>query len=212
MVKESQQVFASSSGRLPFMKARDSETEESIETGKSPTDELNTALLEHCSEVKTKHSPLNDTAQIFHADGVQSCELNVSASDSQDVTVDDKSDIQDFHPSDDDASNPFNNLLLFSDSENDNPSTSKATKRKGCKIKSKQKPKKPERKIPDSFIAVRFSSPEVKAKIQLAQQSMVESDKKLKPTLISLAKLHVTLLTLQLSNEILIDKYVHIMA
>jgi len=198
------------------MKARDGETEESIEVDKSHTDKLNTALLEHCSEVKTKYSPLNDTAQILrieHTDGVQSHELNVSVS--QDVTVDDKNDIhneEDFLPSDDDASNPFSNLLLFSDSENDNPSTSKAAKRKGHKIKSKQKPKKPERKIPDSFVAVRFSSPEVKAKIQLAQENMVESDKKLKPTLISLAKLHVTLLTLQLSNETLIDKYVHIMA
>ncbi|XP_065885903.1 A-kinase anchor protein 7-like [Dysidea avara] len=226
-LKEPQQVFASSSGSLPLVKAQDDVTEESAEIDKSHTNEPNATLLEHSSKVETEDAPvstLNDNTQtlsIDHKDSsdssidnVQTCELNISTS--QDVTVDDNETMtvdedneihdEDVHSSDEDTSNPFSNLLLFSDSENDNPVTSKAAKRKEHKIKSKQKPKKPERRIPDSFVAVRFSSPEIKAKLQLAQQSMVESDKKLKPTLISLVKLHITLLTLQLSNETLIDK------
>jgi len=195
------------------MKARDDET---IAIDESHTDEPYTALLDNCSEIETDDSPLNDTTQTLPIEHKNKSDSNIDhvkpyISTSQDVTVD-IHDEKDDHPSDDDTSNPFSTLLLSSDSENDNPSTSKATKRKERKIKSKQKPKKPERKIPDSFVAVRFSSPEIKAKIQLAQQSMVESDKKLNPTLISLVKLHVTLLTLQLSDVTLIDKYVHIMA
>ena len=212
------------------MKAQDDVTEESAEIDESHTNEPNATLLEYSNKAETEDAPvstLNDNTQTLSIDSsdssidnVQTCELNISTSkdvtvdDNETMMVDDDNEIhnEDVHSSVEDTSNPFSNLLLFSDSENDNPVTSKAAKRKERKIKSKQKPKKPERRIPDSFVAVRFSSPEIKAKLQLAQQSMVESDKKLKPTLISLVKLHITLLTLQLSNETLIGKYVPIMA
>jgi len=196
-------------------------TEESVE---NCTIQLTPVQKEHSKKTETANavvSTLNDNtltlsfdqrdSSDFSIDDVQPRELNISSS--QDVTTA-SNETHDKHiQSDEDTSNPFGNLLLFSDSENENAtSSSKAAKQKERKTKSKRKPKKPERKIPDSFVAVRFSSPEIKTKIQQAQQSMVESDPKLKPTLISLMKLHITLLTLQLTNDTLIDKYVPIMA
>lgn len=108
--------------------------------------------------------------------------------------------------------NPFSHLLLFSDSDSDNNDvTLKTSVKKRHKAKPKSpagnRKKKTERKIPDSFIAVRFSSPELKQKLALVQEHMVEMNKKLKPTMIPLVKLHVTLMTLQLNNDVsLIEK------
>ena len=102
-----------------------------------------------------------------------------------------------------DDENPFSHLQLFSDNNDTVPQTT--SKKKRCKAKSKpytgDKRKKTDRKIPDSFVAVRFSSPELRHKLGLVQQHMVEVDKKLRPTLIPLVKLHITLMTLQLNND-----------
>lgn len=106
----------------------------------------------------------------------------------------------------DDDDNPFSQLLLFSESENDDAVPLKTTKKKKqrkarSKLPAGGKRKKTERKIPDSFVAVRFSSPELRHKLELVQQHMVEIDKKVKPTLIPLVKLHITLMTLRLNND-----------
>ena len=103
-----------------------------------------------------------------------------------------------------DDENPFSHLLLFSDNDNDAvPQTTSKKKQRRAKSKphTGDKRKKTDRKIPDSFVAVRFSSPELRHKLGLVQQHMVEMDKKLQPTLIPLVKLHITLITLQLNND-----------
>lgn len=111
-----------------------------------------------------------------------------------------------------DNDNPFSHLLLFSDDDTDSKPL-KASKKKQWR-KAKSKPpndgrRKTERITPDSFIAVRFSSPELRHKLGVVQQHMIEIDKKLKPTLIPLVKLHVTLMTLRLNNNTsLIEKWV----
>ena len=113
------------------------------------------------------------------------------------------------------SDNPFSHLVLFSDNDDSDGKPLKASKKKQrCKTKSKPLggggSKKTERIIPDSFIAVRFSSPELRHKLEVVQQHMTEMDKKLKPTLIPLVKLHVTLMTLRLNNDgTLIEKYVN---
>ena len=105
-----------------------------------------------------------------------------------------------------DNDNPFSHLLLFSDNDNTDDKPLRASKKKQWH-KAKPKPpvggrgKKTERVTPDSFVAVRFSSPELKHKLEVVQQHMTEMDKKLKPALIPLVKLHITLMTLRLSND-----------
>ena len=115
-------------------------------------------------------------------------------------------DCQEAHSLDqnsEDDENPFSHLMLFSD--NDSNAVPQTSKKKRHKAKSKPhtggKRKKTDRKIPDSFVAVRFSSPELRHKLGLVQQHMVEMDKKLQPTLIPLVKFHITLITLQLNND-----------
>ena len=104
-----------------------------------------------------------------------------------------------------DDENPFSHLLLFSDNDSIDGVSQTTSKKKRRKMKSKLSTrgmkKKTDRKTPDSFVAVRFSSPEPRHKLGLVQQHMVEIDKKLQPTLIPLVKLHITLMTLQLNND-----------
>lgn len=107
--------------------------------------------------------------------------------------------------------NPFSHLLLLSDSDNNDNIPLKTSKKKCRKAKPSSggggSRRKAERITPDSFVAVQFSSPELRHKLELVQQHMVKMDKKLKPTMIPLVKLHVTLMTLQLNNdESLIEK------
>ena len=101
--------------------------------------------------------------------------------------------------------NPFSHLLLFSDNDSIDGVSQTTSKKKRRKMKSKSSThgmkKKTDRKTPDSFVAVQFSSPELRHKLGLVQQHMVEMDKKLQPTLIPLVKLHITLMTLQLNND-----------
>lgn len=105
--------------------------------------------------------------------------------------------------------NPFSNLLLFSDDNSDTVPVKTFKKQRKAKSKppSGSRRKKTERVIPDSFIAVRFSSPELRQKLGSVQRHMVEIDNNIKPTLIPLVKLHITLMTLRLNNDAnLIDK------
>jgi len=132
---------------------------------------------------------------------VQSVDIDIQSTnqDKQSIDQDDQSVNQDGE------NNPFSHLLLFSDDDNNDNGAipSKTSKKKHRKEKSSKnnRRKKTERRIPNSFIAVRFSSPELKQKLELVQQHMVEMDEKLGATLIPLVKLHVTLMTLQLNDD-----------
>ena len=121
---------------------------------------------------------------------------------------------QDNHDSEDNY-NPFSHLELFSeDDKSDGTLAPLKTSGKKRRHKSKSRPpgggrQKTEKIIPDSFVAVRFSSPTLKQNLEVVQQHMIEIDKKLKPTLIPLVKLHITLMTLQLNNDrTLIERWV----
>ena len=111
-----------------------------------------------------------------------------------------------------DNDNPFSHLLLFSDDNTDSKPLKASKKKRRHKAISKLPSdgrRKTERITPDSFIAVRFSSPELRHKLEIVQRHMTEIDKKLEPTLIPLVKLHVTLMTLRLNNDTsLIEKWV----
>ena len=112
--------------------------------------------------------------------------------------------------------NPFSHLQLFSDDKSDGTPAPLKTSKKRRRRKAKSKPtsggdgrKKTEKIIPDSFVAVRFSSHDLQQKLEVVQQHMIAMDKKLKPTMIPLVKLHITLMTLQLNNDrSLIERWV----
>ena len=154
-----------------------------------PMDEHNHSMDQH---VCTAH---HDT---------QSMDVDVQSINQDNESIDQK--CQEKHSLDQDSEghdNPFSQLLLFSDSDDTVPL--KKSKKKWRKTKSEPpargRRKKTERKTPDSFVAVRFSSPELRQRLEVVQQHMVEMDKKLKPTLIPLVKLHTTVMTLQLNND-----------
>ena len=66
---------------------------------------------------------------------------------------------------------------------------------------SKSKAKKPKSPPPNSFIAVRIPSAEIRGKIKLIQDAMLERQKKVKSTFVSLDKLHITLMVLRVDDE-----------
>lgn len=134
----------------------------------------------------------------------QSMDVDVQLINQDKESIDQK--CQEKHSLDQDSkdhNNPFSQLLLFSDSDDIVPL--KKSKKKWRKTKSeppaRSRRKKTERKTPDSFVAVRFSSPELRQRLEVVQQHMVEMDEKLRPTLIPLVKLHTTIMTLQLNND-----------
>ncbi|CAH3039267.1 unnamed protein product [Porites lobata] len=66
--------------------------------------------------------------------------------------------------------------------------------------------KKPKRIIPNYFIAIRVSNPVIHSGVKIVQDSIVSHDENLKPALIPLATLHLTLLVLHLEDEEKIQK------
>ena len=66
--------------------------------------------------------------------------------------------------------------------------------------------KKPKRIMPNYFIAIRVSNPVIHSGVKIVQDSIVSHDEKLKPALIPLATLHLTLLVLHLKDEEKIQK------
>ena len=66
--------------------------------------------------------------------------------------------------------------------------------------------KKPKRIIPNYFIAIRVSNPLIHSGVKIVQDSILSHDEKLKPALIPLATLHLTLLVLHLEDEEKIQK------
>ncbi len=67
------------------------------------------------------------------------------------------------------------------------------------------KPKKP---VPNAFVSVRIPSPQISEKIGEVQKGMLLSDKKLKSALVSLDKLHLTLMVLRLEGEEAVERWV----
>ena len=72
--------------------------------------------------------------------------------------------------------------------------------------KAMQKKKKPRKLAPNYFIAVRVSNPEIHASLTNAQKAIVEHDLKLKPALVPLGTLHLTLMVMYLQNKDEIEK------
>ena len=75
---------------------------------------------------------------------------------------------------------------------------------------SKQK-LKPERIVPNYFIAIRVSNPQIHTGVKIIQDSIVTHNEKLKPALKPLATLHLTLLVVHLEDEEQIQKATQIL-
>ena len=54
---------------------------------------------------------------------------------------------------------------------------------------------------PNAFVAIRIPSWRIKSKLQELQEAMVESEPNLKSCLVSLNKLHLTMMVLRLNSE-----------
>ena len=66
---------------------------------------------------------------------------------------------------------------------------------------SKSKPKKAKKPLPNAFVSVRIPSAEIRGKMKEIQDAMLEKEKKVKSTLVSLDKLHITLMVLRIDGE-----------
>ena len=100
---------------------------------------------------------------------------------------------------------------------NDNAKPSRASskfrrRRKKIKLASIQSndstasPKKPGRRAPNAFVAVRVSSPEVHSKVAAMQEEMARFDSNLSATMVSTKKLHLTLMVMALESDDDIEK------
>ena len=71
---------------------------------------------------------------------------------------------------------------------------------------------KPKRVSPNAFVAVRIPSVDIRRKIEEVQEALLAQDKRLKPTFVSSAKNHITLMVMRLNHEAStdIEKYVSI--
>ncbi|KAJ7363358.1 positive regulation of delayed rectifier potassium channel [Desmophyllum pertusum] len=71
--------------------------------------------------------------------------------------------------------------------------------------------KKPERIIPNYFLAIRVSNPQIHSGIKIVQDSITTQNKKLQPAFIPLATLHVTLMVLHLEDAEQIQKAIEVL-
>ena len=65
---------------------------------------------------------------------------------------------------------------------------------------------KSQRIRPNSFVAVRISSPSIRKQIEHVQDRMIQNDVSLKRVMTSLNKLHITLMVLRMDTEIDIER------
>ena len=65
---------------------------------------------------------------------------------------------------------------------------------------------KSQRIRPNSFVAVRISSPSIRKQIEHVQNHMIQNDVSLKRVMTSLKKLHITLMVLRMDTEIDIER------
>ncbi len=54
---------------------------------------------------------------------------------------------------------------------------------------------------PNAFISIRIPSPDIKEKLTKLQDEMVKTNRYLRSSMVSLDKLHLTLMVMRLSNE-----------
>lgn len=54
---------------------------------------------------------------------------------------------------------------------------------------------------PNAFVSIRIPSSQIRSKLEEIQQAMVEFEPSLKSSMVSLDKLHVTLMVLKLNQE-----------
>lgn len=92
------------------------------------------------------------------------------------------------------------NALSDDDDDTDIPSGSKDD---GLLPKGKKKPKKI---MPNFFLAIRVSNPQIHSAIKIVQDSITTYNEKLTPALIPLATLHLTLMVIHLENDEQIQK------
>jgi 2'-5' RNA ligase len=78
---------------------------------------------------------------------------------------------------------------------------SQAASLEGDQSTKPDKKSKPKRDSPDAFVAVRISSPFIRGSLELIQKSLVEKNKKLKHALVSLDKLHITMMVIKLGVD-----------
>ena len=62
---------------------------------------------------------------------------------------------------------------------------------------------------PNAFVSVRVSSQHIRSKLQELQDAMVKIEPSVQSCLVSLNKLHVTMMVLKLSNKTEIQRYIH---
>ena len=94
----------------------------------------------------------------------------------------------------------------------DNDDTDSASTNVNEEDYSSSKPKKkPKRIVPNYFIAIRVSNPHIHSGVKIIQDSIVTHNEKLKPALIPLATLHLTLLVVHLEDEEQIQKATEIL-
>ena len=94
------------------------------------------------------------------------------------------------------------NALSDDDDETDITSAS-SSKDDGLLPKGKKKPKKI---MPNYFLAIRVSNPQIHSAIKIVQDSITTHNEKLTPALIPLATLHLTLMVIHLENDEQIQK------
>lgn len=71
--------------------------------------------------------------------------------------------------------------------------------------------KKPKKIVPNYFVAIRVSNPHIHSGVKIVQDSIVAQNEKIKPALIPLATLHLTLLVVHLDDDKQIQKAIDIL-
>jgi len=92
---------------------------------------------------------------------------------------------------------------LSDDNEDTDLASTSANKDDSTSSKPKKKPKKI---IPNHFVAVRVSNPQIHSGVKIVQDSIITHNEKLKPALVPLATLHLTLLVVHLEDDEQIQK------
>lgn len=96
-------------------------------------------------------------------------------------------------------------LKTLSDDDDTDIAITSTSKDEGQGLSPKGK-KKPKRIMPNYFLAIRVSNPQIHSGIQIVQDSITAHNEKLTPALIPLATLHLTLMVMHLEDDEQIQK------
>ena len=92
---------------------------------------------------------------------------------------------------------------LSDDNEDTDLASTSANKDDSTSSKPKKKPKKI---MPNHFVAMRVANPQIHSGVKIVQDSIITHNEKLKPALVPLATLHLTLLVVHLEDDEQIQK------